>query len=68
MGPRGLARGRPRREIEILHLIASGLNTKDTALRLHVSPATVRNHVQNILGKLGSTAGSRRWPTRTGTA
>ena len=43
-----------RREIEILHLIASGLNTKDTALRLHVSPATIRNHVQNILGKLGA--------------
>jgi len=43
-----------RREIEILHIIASGLNTKDTALRLHVSPATVRNHVQNILGKLGA--------------
>jgi len=43
-----------RREIEILHLIASGLNTKDTAERLHVSPATVRNHVQNILGKLGA--------------
>lgn len=43
-----------RREIEILHLIASGLNTKDTAQRLHVSPATIRNHVQNILGKLGA--------------
>ena len=43
-----------RREIEILHLVASGLNTKDTALRLHVSPATIRNHVQNILGKLGA--------------
>jgi PAS domain S-box-containing protein len=43
-----------RREIEILHIIASGLSTKDTALRLHVSPATVRNHVQNILGKLGA--------------
>jgi PAS domain S-box-containing protein len=43
-----------RREIEILHLVASGLNTKDTAERLHVSPATVRNHVQNILGKLGA--------------
>jgi len=43
-----------RREIEILHLVASGLNTKDTAERLHVSPATVRNHVQNTLGKLGA--------------
>jgi DNA-binding NarL/FixJ family response regulator len=43
-----------RREIEILHIIASGLSTKDTAERLHVSPATIRNHVQNILGKLGA--------------
>ena len=43
-----------RREIEILHIIASGLNPKDTAERLHVSPATIRNHVQNILGKLGA--------------
>jgi PAS domain S-box-containing protein len=43
-----------RREIEILHTIASGLSTKDTAERLSVSPATVRNHVQNILGKLGA--------------
>jgi PAS domain S-box-containing protein len=43
-----------RREVEILHLIATGLNTKDVAERLHVSPATIRNHVQNILGKLGA--------------
>jgi PAS domain S-box-containing protein len=41
-----------RREIEILRLMASGANTKTMADRLHVSPATVRNHVQNILGKL----------------
>jgi PAS domain S-box-containing protein len=43
-----------RRELEILHLIATGLNTKNAAERLHVSPATIRNHVQNILGKLGA--------------
>jgi PAS domain S-box-containing protein len=42
-----------RREIEILRLVASGESTKAVADRLHVSPATVRNHVQNILGKLG---------------
>ena len=46
--------GLTRREIEILHLISTGLNTKDAAEKLHVSPATVRNHVQNILGKLGA--------------
>jgi PAS domain S-box-containing protein len=42
-----------RREMEILGLIAGGANTRAMAERLHVSPATVRNHVQNILGKLG---------------
>jgi PAS domain S-box-containing protein len=42
-----------RREIEILRLVATGADTKTAAERLHVSPATVRNHVQNILGKLG---------------
>ncbi|HXJ79508.1 MAG TPA: LuxR C-terminal-related transcriptional regulator [Candidatus Methylomirabilis sp.] len=41
-----------RRELEILRLVAGGENTKAVAARLHVSPATVRNHVQNILGKL----------------
>ncbi len=42
-----------RREVEILRLMTSGANTKTMADRLHVSPATVRNHVQNIFGKLG---------------
>ena len=42
-----------RRESEILGLMASGANTKVLAERLHVSPATVRNHVQNIFAKLG---------------
>jgi PAS domain S-box-containing protein len=42
-----------RRELEILRLIGGGANTRTMAERLHVSPATVRNHVQNILGKLG---------------
>jgi PAS domain S-box-containing protein len=42
-----------RRELEILRLIATGANTRAMAERLHVSPATVRNHVQNILAKLG---------------
>jgi PAS domain S-box-containing protein len=42
-----------RRELEVLRLIAGGANTRAMAERLHVSPATIRNHVQNILGKLG---------------
>lgn len=42
-----------RREIEILRLLASGLGTGDIVDRLHVSRATVKNHVQSILAKLG---------------
>jgi DNA-binding NarL/FixJ family response regulator len=46
--------GLTRRELEILRMIATGVSTKAAADKLHVSPATVRNHVQNILGKLGA--------------
>jgi DNA-binding CsgD family transcriptional regulator len=42
-----------RRELEVLRLMTQGLDTRATAERLHVSRATVRNHVQNILSKLG---------------
>lgn len=41
------------RELEVLRLLAAGANTRMAAQRLGVSPATVRNHVQNLLGKLG---------------
>jgi PAS domain S-box-containing protein len=42
-----------RRELEVLRLMGQGINTARAAERLHVSPATIRNHVQNIFGKLG---------------
>ncbi len=42
-----------RRELEVLRLMGEGINTTGAAERLHVSPATIRNHVQNIFGKLG---------------
>ena len=42
-----------RREVEVLRLMADGRSTKAVAEALHVSPATVRNHVQNVLAKLG---------------
>jgi PAS domain S-box-containing protein len=41
------------REREVLGCMTEGLNTAAIAGRLAVSPATVRNHVQSILGKLG---------------
>ena len=42
-----------RRELEVLRLMSAGANTKVVADRLHVSGATIRNHAQNILSKLG---------------
>ncbi len=41
-----------QREVEVLRLIAQGLDNKDIAEQLTVSEATVRTHVSNILGKL----------------
>ncbi|MFQ5898238.1 MAG: LuxR C-terminal-related transcriptional regulator [Candidatus Methylomirabilia bacterium] len=43
-----------RREREVLRLMAQGASTRVMAQKLNVSPATVRNHVQNILGKVGA--------------
>jgi len=42
-----------KREVEILRLMTDGANTKVLATQLRLSPATVRNHVQNIFEKLG---------------
>jgi PAS domain S-box-containing protein len=41
------------RESQVLELLVQGLGTSDIAGSLIISPSTVRNHVQNILGKLG---------------
>jgi DNA-binding NarL/FixJ family response regulator len=41
------------REIEVLRLIARGLNNKDISEQLFLSEGTVRNHVSAILAKLG---------------
>ena len=40
------------RELEVLNLIAKGLENREIAEQLVVSEATVRTHVSNILGKL----------------
>lgn len=45
--------GLTARELEILHLVASGLSNPDIAKRLYVSPRTVSTHVEHLLGKLG---------------
>jgi PAS domain S-box-containing protein len=43
-----------RRELEVLALLADGMSTAQIASQLQLSPATVRNHVQNLLLKLGA--------------
>jgi len=42
-----------RREREVLERLADDEDPKGVARRLHVSYATVRNHIQHILAKLG---------------
>jgi DNA-binding NarL/FixJ family response regulator len=41
------------RELEVLRLLAQGLNNAELAARLHLSEATVKTHVARILAKLG---------------
>ena len=41
------------RELEVLTLVADGNTSKEIADRLFISENTVRNHVRNILDKLG---------------
>ena len=40
------------REIEVLKALAEGLDSKDIARRLNISPTTERNHMASILAKL----------------
>ncbi len=41
------------REREVLRLLFSGASTQAIAKKLGISPATARNHINNILGRLG---------------
>jgi DNA-binding CsgD family transcriptional regulator len=45
--------GLSRRELEVANRYGRGMNYQDIAQALHLAPATVRNHLKNIYGKLG---------------
>jgi len=40
------------RELEVLRLVATGLNNREVAKQLFISENTVKNHVRNLLEKL----------------
>ncbi len=54
--PAPLAEPLSEREMEVLRLVAEGASNKDIAARLFLAEGTVKNHVTNILGKLGVTS------------
>ena len=41
------------RELEVLRALADGLSNREAAQRLYLSEGTVKNHVTNVLAKLG---------------
>lgn len=51
--PQPLVEPLSERELEILRLVASGASNKQVAARLCIAEGTVKNHMTNILGKLG---------------
>ena len=41
------------RELEIFEMLALNETTKTIADKLHISEKTTRNHISNVIGKLG---------------
>ncbi|MBQ3253862.1 MAG: response regulator transcription factor [Acholeplasmatales bacterium] len=41
------------RELEIFNLLINNKTTKEISLQLSISEKTVRNHISNVIGKLG---------------
>jgi len=52
--PRGLGADLTPREVEVLKLLADGVSNQQIAEKLVLSMHTVRNHVQNVITKLGA--------------
>ncbi|MGB1251610.1 MAG: response regulator [Candidatus Promineifilaceae bacterium] len=51
--PQPLVEPLSRRENEILKVLATGASNREIARQLYITEGTVKNHVTNILGKLG---------------
>ena len=51
--PQTLVNPLSEREIEVLRLVAQGATNRQIAATLFIAEGTVRNHLTNILGKLG---------------
>jgi DNA-binding NarL/FixJ family response regulator len=58
------------RELQVLELVARGLDNNKIAAELYISPCTAKNHVSSILAKLGVTnriqAAAHAWRRRRG--
>ena len=46
------------REYEVFSLLINGHTTKDISYKLNISEKTVRNHISNVIQKLGVTGRS----------
>ncbi len=53
IGEQPLVEPLSERELEILGVLASGASNREIAQKLYITEGTVKNHVTNILGKLG---------------
>ncbi|MBL1100459.1 response regulator transcription factor [Streptomyces sp. 205] len=52
-GPGALPDGLTPREAEVLALVAEGFSNAEIARSLHVAPATVKTHINNLFAKTG---------------
>lgn len=41
------------REREVFELLVNNYDTEEIAIKLHISSKTVRNHISNVIQKLG---------------
>ena len=53
VSPQDLVEPLSERELEILGVLATGASNREIANQLYITEGTVKNHVTNILGKLG---------------